>query len=383
MKKSNLEFLFSLIIVVFPILNRYSAPFFDFITLSEFLLLILYPLFLIFIFKTNLKFIYIPFLILSIYIFINLIINLNETDDFNDLIGTSLRLFFLYFSISILSIIFFNIESSIKILIFISFFISVYGIFQYLFSFSDIYLSTYIPFLKIMGQFDIDKIVLEQSFYGIAFRSRSFLNEPAHFATYLLLPLVIVLFNRRYRNIKFSLIFSMGIFTSLSSTGIILLVLIWFLYLIKLLKNLRVFLITMFLCFSILILTYSLGLIDYFIERTFYGPINNLSDLLNNSRFYQILEVNYFSSFINSLFGHGLEEIIFYLPGYFKILYSFGILGFLIFTIILIFQHFNVKGYRKIISLVFIILNIGTEILLGSFTLFYLPFIISKESKPK
>jgi hypothetical protein len=373
MKNKLIISYFSLLVVLFPILNRYSAPFISFLTLSEFLLI---PIFIYFLFDSRLKKISWGLIIFSIFILINLIINSFSSLDLYDLIGTNFRLIYLYVSIGLFSKNYFNLRKAFKYLNFFSLLISGYAVLQFLFSYYGIYLTTYLPLLSVIGKTNIDNEILEQVFFGIQFRSRSFLNEPAHLATYLILPLSLSLIydSKRFPTILF-LFYSFGIIVSLSLTGILTFFLILLIFLTKRFNFERYTALFLFSGSIFLALFFS-GTIFSLITLLSGKSINNLEELIQSTtRFYQLFEVDYFPTLFKFLFGQGLYELDVYLPTYFQILFSFGFIGILIFFIyfIRLYKLSNLIG--KTLIFVFIFLNIGTEILLGNFALFFLVFI--------
>jgi hypothetical protein len=375
MKQNKLIYFFSLLIVLYPILNRYRAPIIPFLTLSEFLLIPYY--FLYFKNSNNKKSLFL--ILLSIYILINAFLSISSSPNIVDLIGTSFRLIFLYFSTSIFSFKFFDIKLAKSFLNTVSLVLSFYAITQFIFSFFNIYLTTYLPFLEIIGDINIDNQIIDQAFYGIQFRSRSFLNEPAHLATYLILPIFLNIFKDNKVKPTFSfLIMILALLASLSMTGIILLIILFTLAIFIRFKKIQII---AFFVFFIIIFSISFfsGIIFDFFSILLNTKIENFMDLLySNTRFYQIFEVDYFPSFFKALFGHGLNELNVYLPSYFQIVFSFGIIGFFIYLLFLVNLLFKSQKTNKNLTIIFIFLNLGTEVLFGNFTIFYYPFIANK-----
>ena len=204
-------------------------------------------------------------------------------------------------------------------------------------------------------------------------RPSSFFSEPAWLATYLLLGLYISLFINKQKMWIITLIV-IGITICLSSTGIIGLLVIAAMYMKreinkisnkKIIISLLVFLIVFFVLFKY-------DLIDYFITRIFYSDSTG-NRLDSYSIFYQK------ETFLNVLLGHGMNDIgeeISYLSSYPRIYYYFGILGCLVFLLLFINLFLNISKDKKSLFFLFLILNIGTEIIFGVGIILYLTNVL-------
>jgi hypothetical protein len=124
------------------------------------------------------------------------------------------------------------------------------------------------------------------------------------------------------------------------------------------------------------------GGLDFFFPNFVESPINFIQDLFfDNSRFLQIFNINYFDSYLDFLFGNGLVKIPVYLPSYFQIIYSFGFIGLLLFIVLFVSLIKHKAFIQKLITIIFLFLNIGTEIIFGNFALYFFSFIISDYDK--
>lgn len=309
------------------------------------------------------------------------------------ILGTSMRFIYLLISLGVLAYNFFDIELGKKIIILITLILSAYAFIQYFYAKRGIILTTYLPGLNHIESAGIhkntDDILLEQLNLGLEFRPRSLLNEPAHFATYIISSLTIVLFDNnetKYSYFLIGLILSFACLLSKSSTAIIMMFIIWIIYIhisIAEGRN-KVMIIIILLLLSILVIYSSISefkTIDYFITRTF-GKTRKLSGITNSSRFGTLSKsFDNFNSIFNVFFGKGNIKIETYLPGLFRLFYNFGLIG------VLFYFNFAIKSFigetklQKCLIFVFLIMNIGTEIMFGYFMYLYIPFIFHKKKE--
>lgn len=311
-----------------------------------------------------------------------------EKSEFSDAIGTTARILLYYVSVACFTNMYFDTEFGFKCLRVLSTIISLYLFVQLLFSKLGIYLSSYLPLLRPIG-INTDEVFLYRLTHlqQYQFRPCSLLNEPAHVCTYLLLPLVLELFTRKRHWIWYSALYAVTCCVSRSSTGIIGTVLILTLYVCKILKysknryriiNISIAAITV----SILgmVLLFKTGIWNYFLNRTFNGSIS-LEGLKNSTRFYALeLTLQESNTVLKVLFGTTLKTLSDFLPSLFRIYYCLGLIGLLI-AIKLVLKIWS-KGdsVQRMSTLLFAILNVGTEMMLGSFVLLYIPFLIDENN---
>lgn len=386
----NLEKLITVLLIVFPIFSRYSSIV-AIIDLSEFMAF----LFLLYIIARDIKNVKIDinllFFLLYIFSTMLILIILYGVDVYRQVIGTSLRLIYLYVILNVLGYNYFDTIFSKKILISVTMVLSVYAIIQYIFAHRGIILTTYIPGLNPMqGTRDlknIDDILLEQMNYGLQFRPRSLLNEPAHLATYIISALTVILFGEgtlSNKNLFIALFFSFTCLITRSSTAIIMLFIIWALYFLqsgKSRRNIRLILLIILIAIFALIISYSRddSILKYFFSRTF-GNSKSFTGIINSTRFSQVKET--FDGFLrlpDMLIGRGTIRVEGYLPGYFRLFYDFGILGVILYFYWIFKSAKRVTLLQKSMFYIFIIMNIGTEVLFGNFIFLYLPFIFNNK----
>ena len=181
--------LFSFFIVLYPILNRYKTLI-SFFTLSETILFLFWVIRLLQV-SRRIKVI-IPVIPFTIYLLIRAAMSYCGVDNYEivDVVGSTLRVFYIYASFMFLVPAFFNIDKAIMYLRIISWIIGIYAILQIIMAQNGIFLSSYLPFLAPYDGGELDLVNSEKYFYyGFQFRPTSFLNEPAALCVYLILPI--------------------------------------------------------------------------------------------------------------------------------------------------------------------------------------------------
>lgn len=378
----------TILLILFPIFSRYSSVT-SLVSLSEMVSFLL----LLYVFVTNYKNIKVDIRLLFFVLFIitNTLISVlrYDKDTTVQIIGTSIRLIYIYLTLNILGINYFDVEYGKKIILVVSVVLSIYAFVQYVFAMRGVILSTYIPGLPIMTGTreleNIDEVLLEQMNYNLQFRPRSLLNEPAHLATYLISALVVSLnYNTKLtkKNIIISILLSITCLLTRSSTAIIMMVIIWLLFIFgknNIKNNINYISVLLIMLVIVVIITYARGgfdIINYFINRTF-GSGGSLTGIVNSTRFFQVKSAFVDFSFFPDIFiGKGMIRLNGYLPGFFRLIYNFGLIGFISYLYWLVKSANLDSSLKKSMFYIFIIMNIGTEILFGNFIFLYLPFIL-------
>lgn len=389
--KKKINYIITVLLLSFPIFARYFV-FLDLVSVPEVLSFILLIYVLVFR-KSNIK-LDKSLLQLILFLLVNMLVSLffYSKEISIQILGTSIRFIYLLIILGVLGYNFFDIELGKKSIILISLILSIYAFIQYLYAKRGIILTTYLPGLNHIETTGIykntDDILLEQMNLGLEFRPRSLLNEPAHFATYVISSLTIVLFdNRETKKTYFliGLILSYACLLSKSSTAIIMMVIIWmiYVYLSIVEGSNRDILVIIFILLSLIILySYFSGFktIDYFIVRTF-GSSRKLSGIANSSRFGTLSKsFDDFNSIFNVIVGKGNIKVETYLSGLFRLFYNFGLVGALFYFKWIKKSFIRQSRLQKCFIFVFLIMNIGTEIMFGYFMYLYIPFIFYKKS---
>lgn len=367
---NNINILFTTIIVLFPVLSLYGVGLGTF-TLGDFLLCCILIIEFVFNHKRKTKF-SLPFLIFSLYILLQLIINFIFTELESGELLRTLRYLFYVIVIALCIPNYFNQIYASKLCVIFSI-ISIIMIIIQTFSFVVLgkYIPGYIPGLPILREELIsfsEKGVTDS--LGLL-RPRSFFGEPAHYAQYILLGLTIILFNKRTHKPLLILFFIIGVLLSVSSTGILCLLFLLAVYGINNLRNI--------VKYIPLIIIALIGLYFSVYFQGFLTRINNGKSTEDRFSGYEILFQDE-TSYPNILFGKGMIEIdidkMGYLAGYPRLILYFGIVGTVLFLFSLFYKYKNKSQFGKILIILFAILNFGTEVALGPFLILYIGYII-------
>lgn len=372
-----LSILYTFLIVLFPIISIYSLGILSF-TLADGILILLTPLLFFSILRCKEGKIKIHkgicILVGAILLHLTIIILLGRGQDNNlSIILQTLRYCIYLLFVGIFVKDFFNVSLGLKFLKIVTIFSTIYLILQFiLLKGFNFYLSGFIPGLPLNVE-DLNN--LEQLYTSnIINRPRSIFQEPAHYASYVLVYLGLTLFNNVSKEKYTALMITIGLILANSSTGLltmaILLILYLFNYLSKirkieeLLKYTAIVASIVILC----ILFSQTEIFKSFIDRTFVtgnatkGRLGTYTIIFNDV----------------SLIGNGMKDFYMYLPGIPRLYYYFGIIGILVFLIISVQLLLKKTGYRRIIVFILLISTIGTEIILGRYIVLYLPFILGK-----
>lgn len=172
-------------------------------------------------------------------------------------------------------------------------------------------------------------------------RARSLFNEPSGYAVYVVLFLIIILWFYDEIDKKFivsSLFLSVGILVARSSTGILLMAVGWFGFLLKNIGKRKV----KIACFILLVLM-MLGIIlmlssrsfQIFLEHTFSRGSNGTTGRVNGYTYVLNIE-NY--SLVELIFGHGIVGVTTseFVAIWGRILYQLGLFGVAVWAVLLI-----------------------------------------------
>ena len=300
--------------------------------------------------------------------------------DWGDAIGTSFRL---AFYIAIYCILFYDavdkrsVIASFRVLGCIS---VIYGTLQFIVAnLFGISLSPYIPFLYVTRT----GLEAQQSSWmkaGWLVRARSFFSEPAAFSVFLLVALCIELtliyeHKQKYKQNLLKLMYILGIMVSCSSTGFVGLVFLYILYVLFVNKlSRRGIGIIILLTFLLIFAAVKIGYVDFVLNHAFAGG----KGLQHQSHFSDILIV--FQNKINfweMLFGHGMQDIMngnigLYIPGWHRTFHDLGVFGVMFYMLFFFAVFRKLNKNRRLIIVLFIFLNIGTECMLGIYFILYM-----------
>lgn len=382
-KRSSSEIfsrVFTLLVVVYPIFNRYQSVV-PFLTISELVFLLLFIIaavrFKIFTFRAEWAAV-----AFSAYVLLDIALHVGflSSSAMAQGAGTAARVALLYLLFAFLSKDFISFDYGFHALIVVSIFISLYGLIQTAASHLGIVLTTYIPGLPIMGEGNLDAEVRQKMAYGLTFRMQSILNEPAAFCCYLILPITMLLNSEtQVKHGKgLALFFSSVCVLSLSSTGIIVVLVLWGIYAMRSLMNRSLDARILALCAmagiaGLAIVLFCTDIWSYFLTRTFSNA--GLSGLSEGTRFYALnTALSASDSLFNVLFGVLAAQTEDYLPGFARAYYLYGLCGLALATFIMIVIARRGNKLSRWVIAIFAFLNVGTEIMLGNFAIYYLCF---------
>lgn len=368
--RRNASYIFTGVIILFPILSIYGIGLGTF-TLGDFFLTL--SCFICFLYRSDKISINISYLFFVIYIFINFIfIKAFETLT-PDVTMRTLRYAFYVFVIACFVNKNFNYEFGKKFFYIICILsILMMGIQTLSWLFFHKYIQGYLPGLTILRD---DLVTFSEGgkvdSLGLL-RPRSFFGEPAHYCQYLLGYICFLLFDKKHNNYWLIGFFSLGIILSVSSTGILCLGFLLFIFSIKNWKKLLIY------APIVILILYFIYYSEYF--QGFLIRMENGKSSSDRFAGYSLLFE--YRNFFSLLFGNGMKLLEGdYLSGYLRLFYYFGITG------VILFFYEILSGYKKhnqvgkILVWLFIVLNIGTEVALGPFLIIYSSFILTSNEK--
>ena len=335
-------------------------------------------------FGLNMLFLFLA-MILIIHTCVVIIFSTLDNNYMVDLLGTTLRLLFIYFILSI-SDKYFIFEFGKKVLILTAAVATFYLFIQYGLSFFGIYAAGGIPILnQYTFRDDVTEYINDVAKYGLIYRPRSFFEEPAHFCQYAIVAVTLVLFDqgentKLSRRIVTLCLLGAGILFSMSLLGWIALTVIGFLYGMFLIKN-KKYAIVFASCSGILLIVFLILCNTQVFQNVIESKFLDQS-ISSDSRFQGL---NVFSTLEEQgvfylLFGNGMLATDTYYNGILRIFISFGILGFIVASSIFLLglRKYKTNQLAKVLILLLTILSFGSEIIFGKFILVFLAFIHEK-----
>ena len=372
----NISKLFTWVIILYPVLSIYGIGIAS-ITLADSLLLLLYP-FLLF-FRINRRELSYPFFIFLLYIcfqYAFLSLTLESSEVLLRTLRYSLYIFTLFWGKT-----YFSLNYGCRLLGKVARIATYFLVLQFIvFHLFGYYIPGYVSFFPVLR----DELLEFTSYVGTDggdIRMRSFFGEPAHYAQYVLCYLFVLMFDSNKKD-KEKFLISCGIVLSGSTTGICLMILLWFVILYQKYSMRR-------LCGIIVCLIFILGGLIFFCGQELMILLDNwlgvnpllkfTSENLIRGRLgsYDVIKGCDFSLF-NWIFGHGMETSFpVYLPGFLMLFWYFGLVGLFLYFSINMWLFVNGGFTTRVGIIVFALLNIGSEAVLGPFVLLYFMFILS------
>ena len=382
------KYIFSALIVLFPLFVFYKSPI-PKVSIVEFITFIFVILALVFDFKKyKIAGSIVPFFLVII---IHLISTcwLSESYMLMDSLFTGLRLLFLYFLLMFFTLEYFDYKVALRILVVTALLVSIYGIVQFICGLNKVYLYNYIPILpRIMNAgMDTYEEYVASAQAGYAYRICSIFREPAHFATYLLVPATLLLFKKETTvwSLIFGFLFIVVSFMTLSSLGIIVsaLLVVTFLVFLLISKKYKWWhkLIVVGVLTIGITLFFVLGGWKFFATKTF-GKDFELKNILTDSRL-SVVALLLEKTIPQVIFGSGLAELGIYMSTFVRAAYCMGLIGLIALSITFALQYLKTRKRSLIVLLsAYLLICFGSEIAFGAFALVYLSFIlIQKEER--
>ena len=201
-------------------------------------------------------------------------------------------------------------------------------------------------------------------------RFASFFAEPSAYGVFVVLPLAIELFYRRKANYIVVALYCLGCVLSTSNTALACMIFLLFFFF---LKN------KVFSWRSIVLIL--VGVAIFFFAGQFIEAIRIRVEegVSYENRFigYELMS----TYLTNSLFGIGfisMEDIGEYMPGFARLVVYLGIVGAIIYTVV--YAYLFRMSSRKIILILFLFLNIGSNIFFAATIIYYSCFFLMDKS---
>lgn len=220
------------------------------------------------------------------------------------------------------------------------------------------------------------------------YRPSSLFLEPAHFSQYNVLPLCYSLFGdyqNRNSDLKLAIFITAGLFLSTSGQGILLSVLLWFIWFLNtMFKFSRAvsrgsFLLIIVVLFALCVIPYlsNLSIIEKSVYRVWDFEKGEPGPALTGRLFtYSYFkELPLLHKFIGVGFGNVPSGV--YLNGISYILYTTGVIGLLIVVFVLLDAFIHTRNFQRYFSLIYFILLIGSQTFTAANIVYYLTFIYS------
>lgn len=380
---SKLKKAYTSLLILYPILCIYSL-FGSPIMLPDFLMILLLAFITLRACFTKSLALETSFLPWTIYIIIHMLATLllRNISDTNDFIGSTLRYLIYFFAILLGAKNYFDVEYAIKLYKYVCIISTAFLILQ------TIVVALFGYYIK--GYLDISFLpILRSDLYGFGtnvsqyaiFRPRSLFGEPAHYGTYICGYLAISLFRNGKKELPVQLFLSFGALLSMSSTAILMTIGIWMIYVFfnfprKVSHHTLLVALFIPIVFSIIIST---TYFQNFIYRLF--ATNNAENRFGGYGYI----LKYFGGKVAPLlFGFGNGGLQFdgvYLAGYGRLLVYYGLVGVCIFAANMIWVFYKRKKWQRILLIVLLVLQIGTECFFGNIILCFLPFMIASPTE--
>lgn len=383
---------FTLAIVLLPLISIYASGIRGF-SLGDVLLIVLL---IVSVFtkkdilsaKSREKNFYLFMFVLSIFFITLVSIGIHTDVDLYDVLIRIIRRTFYYLFIVFVSTHFFDYSLGQSYICSIGKYSAVFLVFQYIFYFLfGFILLGFIPFIPIYHE--IYSELDYQNLYENMFRPSSFFLEPAHFARFLIIPLIFFVFEYKSKwDIVWGVILSIVILLSTSGIGVLLFVLVCFFVLLnKSSKKKYSFIkgVLYLLPFIITFLVLRDSLAKESIDRVLNSDLSE-TNTAGGARFrgyYQFLELSSLDKIIGMGYGAVPDtELVTWFSGAGYLLYGVGILGFLI-CMFLFYKTFLLSDSvtQKYLCIVFFFLLFVDDNFMSNLSILFFSFIFAERKQ--
>lgn len=299
-----------------------------------------------------------------------------------------IRLLFCLFIAAIIGGYFFEYRSAKKYIILIAVVATVLIVFQ------KLYHDLTGDFIYFLSKGNIYSEIYNESYFNnvetlSTYRPMSIFLEPSHYCQYILFALAIVLFKFKLsvKDILLAAFLSIGIFVSTSSTGVILCLILWAIYLFTIVKdsivsgrfNIKIFFIISLVFVAAIFILSQFGDRFLFAIQRIYNPNSSSSTVAWDSRLGAFSIFTEYERVIDFLFGRGYGVLIegkWYasIPYYFS---GTGMLGMFSIAIFFLSLYFLSNKFQRKLLIVFFVLCFTTEVLTNYWLIFILPLIMT------
>ena len=384
----KIEKIFTLLIVLFPILSIYNTGI-STLTFADIILFMLLPFFSIHLVKKNknksIK-VSLELLIISVLIFLQMLLyslfNISETSS----VLTTLRVLLYYMTLAIFVKELFNIKWGIRYYTIVSLFASILYIIQFIsLKVFNIFIPGTLPGFSTSADV-YNSIMRAGEWTSNAYaRPRSLFAEPSHFAVYVSLCLAILLLQNQKKNWKIIIPITIAMLISGSGMAIALCFIAYLMFFIKNAYKISKKKILYAICAIIIICPFlfyytKTESFNIFFDRTFIekdsteGRFGNFIDSFDfNKKTYEVI------------FGEGMYKIADvegqdYITSIPRIYTYFGIVGMIIFTFLSIKNFIKLRGINFISWFMLFVIAFASEILFHNMMFVFIPYIKKKKN---
>lgn len=326
--------------------------------------------------QLKIPFLFILFLIISHFLFFSTFYDKNQI---MQMLGSTSRLLLIYFIINLKGN-FFDYKKGTKIFIFVSVLSTIYLIIQYFLSKFGVYLAGGIPGLHILRD-NVYNYINDITKYDLVFRARSIFEEPAHYCQYIIVAINLLLYKCDYnkKTIITTIFLFVGIILSMSLTGWILAIVSLIIWLIsKRVKHYRKLIILLVIVLTPLMLLFFTN--SSYIKNVYIRKFVD-QNIAEDDRFSKFSQAFDNRTTRERMFGHGLITSDIYINGFPRIIYTYGVFGFLVLALLFIQYYLKVRKSEisKILLILLLVLSYVSEIIFGKYIVIYLIFCESNK----